>query len=233
MRVLVSLALIASGVVAVLADAQRWSPACAGGFDELDCLLLQDHMYDFALPAEPWVPIGTSAHLMALNYALLAVAMLGFARALVRAWWAWFLGAPFALSFVVLAVTTYRSAIAGRVVEPDGFGYDVALYTYILPWPAALLLGSAVGGLPLRSSVVRGARAVAAPVLLALTSPFPLYFVASIAVFYASHDTSPWDVAVGGVLTALAGLALLTARRHVLEPEWPRPRRPSAPLTIV
>lgn len=162
MRVLVSLALIASGVVAVLADAQRWSPACAGGFDELDCLLLQDHMYDFALPAEPWVPIGTSAHLMALNYALLAVAMLGFARVLVRAWWAWFLGAPFALSFVVLAVTTYRSAIAGRVVEPDGFGYDVALYTYILPWPAALLLGSAVGGLPLRSSVVRGARAVAA-----------------------------------------------------------------------
>src|SRR5690606_42015688 len=126
MRVLVSLALIASGVVAVLADAQRWSPACAGGFDELDCLLLQDHMYDFALPAEPWVPIGTSAHLMALNYTLLAVAMLGFARALVRAWWAWFLGAPCAPSFVVLSVWTYRSALAGRVVEADGCGFAVA-----------------------------------------------------------------------------------------------------------
>lgn len=120
MRYLVSLVLALSGAAAVAADVQRWHLACTGGFDELDCLRMQDHSWDYAIPWDPWTPIGTSAHLMALSYALLAVAALGLAPAVVRAWWAWVVGVPFAAAFAVLAATTYESASAGRVVHLPG-----------------------------------------------------------------------------------------------------------------
>ncbi len=220
MRYLVSLVLALSGAAAVAADVQRWHLACTGGFDELDCLRMQDHSWDYAIPWDPWTPIGTSAHLMALSYALLAVAALGLAPAVVRAWWAWVVGVPFAAAFAVLAATTYESASAGRVVHLPGT--VAALNVYSLAWPVGLLLVAVVGHLPLRSSLLTGRRVTIAAVLLALTAPLALYFVSSFAVLYGSHDTSPWDVAVGGLLTVAAAVALVTARRHVAEPEQPR-----------
>ena len=38
---------------------------------------LQDHLYDFAWPADPWVSVGDAAVLAGLSYLVLAVAMVG------------------------------------------------------------------------------------------------------------------------------------------------------------
>ena len=48
-----------SGALMYAAAWERWWPACPrGAFDSDRCVQLQDHLYDFAWPADPWVSVG-------------------------------------------------------------------------------------------------------------------------------------------------------------------------------
>src|SRR5262245_46068285 len=68
--------LVASGVLLYAAAWERWWPACPrDGFESLDCQKLQDHLYDFQVPADPWVPVGDAAWLAGLSFLLLALAL--------------------------------------------------------------------------------------------------------------------------------------------------------------
>lgn len=211
MRFLVSLALMASGVCAIVADRQRWYPACAGRhrFDTEECVLLQDHRYDIVFPADPWVPIGQAAQLMAVSYALLALAAFFVFRAVLATAWTLLPGAVVAASFVVVAAQGYLSGEAGRVVAVSGT--TPASNVVMFVWPL-LLGGVALWAVSLSSRHdARWWTVALATALLALASPLVLYFTASVAVLYGSHDTSPWTEAVGGLLTVAAGAAFLLA----------------------
>lgn len=212
MRIFVSIALIVSGVCAILADWQRWWPACAGRhrFDSHECLLLQDHLYDFAFPSSPWVPIGQSALFMGLSYALLGLAALFVFRVALASVWMLVPGAAAAASFGVVAANSFASGAAGRPVEVSGSG--LAHLFVIALWPLMLMI-LALGAFALAAHPDhrRWWTVATATALLAISSPVALYFTSSFLTFYASHDTSPWYEAVGGLLTLLAGVAIFRA----------------------
>lgn len=223
MRYVVSLLLVLSGVAAILADLQRWLPACAGDFDAPDCVGMQSDWYDVAPPGESWIPIGTSAPLMGAGYALLALAAIGLFRTVVPTWWAWVVGALCAVPFALLAATTFASAAAGHTVELRGTTASLHLLAYA--WPVALgvfLLAGTVA-----SSGLRGGSIVAAAGLLLLASPVVLYVTAALVTGYVSHDTSPWTQAIGGAFTLLAGVALLLAGFRSARSDDVPLRRPS------
>lgn len=208
MRYVVSLLLVVSGMLAILADRQRWLPACAPDFDAPDCVGIQSDWYDFAPPGDSWIPIGTTAPLMGTSYALMALATLGLFRAVVPLWWSWVAGAVFAVPFGLLAGTTYASAAAGHAVELPGA--TASLGVLASAWPVALVLFLLVG--ILGNSDIRAGAVAATAGLLVLSSPVVLYVTAALLVGYVSHDTSPWTQAIGGAFTALAGVALSFAR---------------------
>ena len=64
----VAVVLGASGVLLIAASWQRWAGSCDGA-DE--CLLRQDHLYDFLPPAEPWQQAGSAAQLGGLALLIL------------------------------------------------------------------------------------------------------------------------------------------------------------------
>ncbi len=205
MRYIVSFLLVTSGALAVVADWQRWHPACAGGYDSDSCVERQSDWYDYAPPGESWIPIGTTAPLMATSYVLMALAVLGLFRAERPGWWTWPLGAVFAVPFGVVAAEIFASASAGAAAELPGTG--VAWFVLAGLWPCALLVLAT-------ARLTRpgpGWPIVVVAACLALASPLALYFTTSVVV-YMSHDTSPWTQAIGGALTVVAGFALLRVR---------------------
>ncbi|WP_454084612.1 hypothetical protein [Georgenia sp. Marseille-Q6866] len=206
MRYVVSFLLVTSGVLAVVADWQRWHPACASGFDSDSCVERQSDWYDYAPPGESWIPIGTTAPLMATSYVLMALVALALFRATRPGWWTWVVGAVFAVPFGVVAADIFASASEGSAVDVPG---TVATWPVLAGlWPCALLVLAATG-------LDRPGRAwplVVVAACLTLASPLALYFTAAIVANYMSHDTSPWSQAIGGVLTIIAGFAMLRVR---------------------
>lgn len=212
MRIVVSALLLVSGLLAVIADWQRWVPACSGGFESDACVTRQSDWYDYAPPGESWIPIGTTAPLMATSLALMALATLGLFRAVWRSRWAWVVGAVLAVPFGVLAATTYASVAAGHAVELPGT--EVAWRVLAYAWPLALVPLWITGLTGAGPRTVRLARMAVAGLLI-LASPVALYLTATSVSM--SHDTPPWTQAIGGAFTGLAGAALLLAR-----PQQPR-----------
>jgi len=216
-RYVVSFLLVASGALAVLADWQRWYPACSSGFDAESCLERQSDWYDYAPPGDSWIPIGSSAPLMASSYALLALAALGLFRTTRPSRWARVAGAVFAVAFAVVAARIYASAAVGLAVELPG---EVVIWAVIAGlWPCALLVLAMAGLI----DAGPGPALVVVAGTLALASPLALFFTAAIAVNYMSHDTSPWTQAIGGLLTVIAGIAMLRVRPVRAEVREPVP----------
>ncbi|MET0789266.1 MAG: hypothetical protein ABWY33_08490 [Cellulomonas sp.] len=200
LRVVVGVLLGVSGALMCAASWQRWGGACpwVGGVDDTLCALRQDHLYDFLAPTLPWEPVGAAAQLagwsllvLALAFGPLPWALLGRRPGIVSA--VALLGAVLATGAV--GVATVRSGLTGGVVEP--VVADLTLFVWALV-PPALLVRFAVA--------VRGWPRVAA-VLLILATPL----VASVSYAIGPFDAQPWWEAVGGLLTAAAGLCLLAA----------------------
>lgn len=213
MRYAVSVLLVVSGALAVIADWQRWYPVCSGGFDTDSCVERQSDWYDFAPPGEGWIPIGTSAPLMATSYVLMALAVLGLFRAERPGWWTWALGAVFAVPFAVIAADIYASAAAGSAANLAAT--ELAWWVLAGLWPFGLLVLVMAGV----TGPGLGWPVVVAAGCLTLASPLVLYMAT--ALVYMSHDTTPWSQAIGGVLTIVAGFALLRVRPLGAEPREP------------
>ncbi len=201
---------VIAGWLSISAAQLRWGDACAGGFDESSCVLIQDQLYDYVLPMEPWVPIPGAAELAGLSYILIALA-LGLVFAAVRsAWWARVPQVLLVLSALMFGVTTLLSGRAGVPVEPA---------TSIVAW---WIFGLTIGGVMLLATLVGlpssgpDADSLLPPiawwvwaVLLLLAMPFPEYIWISVVLGYESSDTTPWTGAGAGVLLTLAGLVLI------------------------
>ncbi|MDD9204850.1 hypothetical protein PU560_00055, partial [Georgenia sp. 10Sc9-8] len=57
------------------------------GMESDRCQLIQDHRYDYELPAEPWVPIHGAAQLEGVSYLALGLALLAVTAAMGGRWY--------------------------------------------------------------------------------------------------------------------------------------------------
>ena len=172
-----------------------------------------DHLYDFLLPAEPWLPAGAAAQLAGASLLVLAFALLALPWALTGRRPG--PGTVTALLATVLVMTdvglaTLRSGLDGAVVSP--VAPDVVSWSWIVALPVL------VGYLGVLSRSWAGG---AAAVLLVLASPLVAFSSYAIGPF----DTQPWWEAVSGLLTCAAGACVLVlavrrpARRREAVPE--------------
>lgn len=211
--------LAGSGVLTIVAAAQRWWPACQlGGFDTAECLRLQDHRYDFAGPSAPWTPVGAAAELQGVATLLLAVAVLFLPGLLTgrRPRPPYILAAVLvSAGFAVDALATWLSGRAGELVTLP-WPWPLGLL-WVIAWPA-LLFGSAVAdtSVPLRVWTGRWAVVVC---LLASTTFITQLLLAPMFLGYSSYDTTPWSEVVTGALLITAAVFLGPATHSVAPPE--------------
>ena len=212
MRAVVPALMSASGVLMILSARERWWPACRlGDFDAPDCSSLQDHLYDFMLPSEPWVPVGAAAQVGAGALLLLGLALLFLPWLLGGDHWPAVtlpLGAVLAATTLVIAMVTWWSSVSGRAVEVPGLAWVVWLW--ILS-PVALLItvfsienADRWPSIPWRLLVA---------VLVSASTPLGEFFLAPALLGYVSYDTIPWSEAVSGAFLVVAGFALWPATR--------------------
>ena len=200
-----------SGALMYAAAWERWWPACPrGAFDSDRCVQLQDHLYDFAWPADPWVSVGDAAVLAGLSYLVLAVALAGLPTVM--------LGRRHRLLNLVSVVVLSGGALVFGLVallsglsgqpELQGWWLSVAGVVWALGLPAMLITLGVVAAHDDRPGY--GWRWLAVFLLLG-SSPLGLVFAGPIGAGYASYDTSPWTEAVGAFLLVVAAPALWRA----------------------
>jgi hypothetical protein len=226
MPVLASAALLSSGLLMVVASAERWWPMCRPGlFDTDACLTRQDHLYDFVFVAEPWTAVGSAAEFAGISMLLLASAMAVLPSVLSRRPrpLTWVIGAVLAVGNAFVGLHALLSGLNGEVVSLPGPIVSGAFASMVIFWPAWATAWwlIAVSGADWRP---RNWWGLALAVTLMLASPGALFIlVGPMVVNYVSHDTTPWTEAVGGCLLVLAAALVWPA---VLRPE--RRRSPGA-----
>ena len=200
LRAAVAALLGLSGALMYAASWQRWAGACPWGVSEGGaCDVVQDHLYDFVPPGNPWEPVGDAAQLAGWSLLVLAPAFVLLPWALTGRRPGIFSAAAVVaatLGLVSVGVATLRSGQAGSVVDP--FAGDVAMLLWALT-PPILLVTWAVAA--------RGWAARAAAASLFLAAPL----VAAFSYAVGPYDARPWWEAISGVLTATAGLCQLVA----------------------
>ncbi|QHC58860.1 hypothetical protein [Rathayibacter sp. VKM Ac-2760] len=196
-------ALIASALLQVQASLQRWVTAREGWTRE--DRWVEDHLFDYTIPADPWERIGTTAQVHGLGALLIAVALLVMARALSA-------GAVFRLTSIVVAAVFGLSGLHGVVSGLIGAPTP-------LQWPFLQMMLSLVPILGLGALAARSARrslptAFAYACLLGSTTPGLLvatFVIAPAITGFQSYDTTPWTETVVAATTGAAACAMLCA----------------------
>lgn len=172
---------------------------------------IEDHLFDYAFPADPWVSVGSAAILFGIGYVLVAaaVACIGGAaaathRITVVVWTVTFVAAG------PLVLTGVHALVSGILGSPSPLQYVVGT-------SGALLLGllQAVGLTLLAVFVARRSLAWAVGVVVLIGTTVFGHFLAVFTigpwiVGYQSYDTTPWSEAVVAGFTAIAAIAVLT-----------------------
>jgi hypothetical protein len=208
--------LMASGLLAVAAAAQRWWPACLpGDLDSAACLTMQDSAHDFMVPNQGWTPDAGAAELYGVGLLLLAVACVVLpgllvgsdpgAQLTVASW-------VVALGIAVVGSATALSGLRGQVVTVPG--HEAAAVLWVLGPPVLAVLGLVSGRL---TSARFGWRMGVVAALL-VGNPAAQFLFAPAVLGYVSHDTTPWTEAVGGAGLAVGGALLLVACRPAPHP---------------
>ena len=99
------------------------------------------------------------------------------------------------MALVAVGIAGLRSGVTGSVIHP--IADDLTLYVWLLVPPVLLV----------RFAVAARAWQLAAAVWLILATPL----VAAFSYAVGPYDAQPWWEAISGLLTATAGLCLLTA----------------------
>lgn len=182
------------------------------------CVALQDHLYDYYVPDDPWVPIADAAQREGLSLLALGLGVALVSLTLGGRWFVWPLslagGAGLGAAWVGMGVPVWRSGLAG---EPVGFEDWMAASAWsgatVLVPPALAALAWFHGGRDGRLvAVFWGAMAI---------MPWEFLFTLLLA---PSHDTSPLRgffrcavVAVAAVAVALT-LVPVGGRQRLARP---------------
>lgn len=210
--------LLASAGLQFLAARERWVVA-ARAWTRTDAGV-EDHRFDFALPAEPWENLGAAAQLFGIADIMLAAAVLFLGLAVRRGRRS---------EVVVCALAAAPFALVGAHALGSGLSG--------FAWPTALLV-EGVAGLALASiqvavlvpyivMVVRHSLTWGlAAVLLVGNTLFgylaATFVIAPALVGYESYDTTPWTEGVVAGLTAIT--AIVVALGTLVQLRAVRPR---------
>lgn len=225
LRAAVSALLAGAGVLWVAAAAQRWWPACKpGDFDADACIKVQDHLYDYLAPVDPWTPVGNAAQVAGVALALLAVGV-----ALLP--WLWVPRRPAvclavtvpALAVLLVGVRTWGAGLSGEAMALSGV--RPAFLVWIVGLPIAMSVAAATAGDDHTPPWLTRWRVLVA-FLIIMSTPLAEALLTPILIRYMSHDSTPWTEAVTGVFLVAAAAAVWPATR-------PLPRTsPAEPVEV-
>jgi hypothetical protein len=197
--------MLVGGVVCGGASVERWWPECRlGQLESAGCGRLQDNLYDYILPSDPWVPIGSAATLAGLGSLLMGVGLvLLLPTQVVRRDQRVLALVVAVTAFVTLhdGAATFLSGRAGRPV-------DVSFLAGVRgPWEIVVPLALAALVFRLRSTGTRwkgwdGPAPLVVSLMLFVVSPF-----LELVVLPLSHDAPPWSGAVSAMSMVVAGAA--------------------------
>ena len=180
---------------------------------------LEDHLFDYVIPADPWVSVGSAATLFGLAYLLIGAALilLGVAS---RA-----TGDRVKGIVAVALVAAAPFVLVGLHALVSGVLGFASPLQYLVAAGGALFLGAAqVIALTLFAAVVsRRSWIWAIGVLLLIgVTVFgyvgAMIVVAPVIVGYQSYDTTPWTEGVLAANTALAAVVVCIGAFRVVAP---------------
>lgn len=207
---------LVSAALQLIASLQRWV-TFSGSWTRTD-RLIEDNVFDYSYPADPWENVGTAAQYFGAGYLSLSlgvVTMLLAAPALQTARTR-VLAVIVAASF---ALDGGHALVSGLINTPTPVQHVLALqWLFSLVGCACLI---ALGALWLR---IWRPGALACLFLLGATVPgylWAMYALAPLITGQESYDTTPWTETVVAGSTAAAGVSLLVAAGSA---KWPNRR---------
>ena len=233
-RVVAVLALLASAVLGLQAAWSRWSVCFVGGVPPVAglpedgagaCGALQNHLYDYTFPSEPWVPIADAAQREGLSLLALGVGVVLVSLSVVDRWSVRLLtvtgGAAVGITWLAAGVPTLQSGLAGRPVDVGPPGAVAALLLLI----PLVLLGLAVLSWQRGAAGLDGDGRLLAVFWLTMATAHPLAEFFVTLALWASHDSSPLSGFFRCAVVAVGACAVATT----LIPAHRRPRLPRRP----
>ena len=164
---------------------------------------IEDHLFDYSYPADPWENLGTTAQLFGVGLLLVALGILAMARVARNGRVERILSLATAASFGIAGV---HALVSGLLGVPSPLQY--------LPVQVLLNLVGFVGLIALAARWMRTAWAASVSCVLLLGVTLPGYLLATFQIApvlagYQSHDTTPFTETIVAVSTAAAGVAML------------------------
>ncbi|MDN3311745.1 hypothetical protein QWJ90_12475 [Microbacterium oryzae] len=186
------------------ASFRRWTQCPRFGDDggASMCGLLEDHVFDYQSPSEPWTVIEGAAQLFGAGLVLVAVAVLVVTLGVARP-----RGALLWTSATVTAATFafggIHALVSGQLGTPSALSAWTAPVALLgqLAWIA--WWGTTYVRAPLR------ALALLPTGLFTAGGDVVVYAVAPLFVGYSSYDTTPWSESIPAYGAGLSALALL------------------------
>lgn len=204
--VLAGTGIVLSALLQGAAAAQRWALNVQ---DPGPQRTIEDHLFDYVLPVEPWVSIGSAAILFGIGYVLVAVAIvcLGFGCRAVRGSGSAPLIAAVVAGAPFLAVGTH-AALSGALGSPSPLAH-------LMPVGFTVLGALQVAGL-IVTAVMAASRSrgwAVGLIVLTTTSVYGYilagFQIAPVLAGYQSYDTTPWTEGVVAGFTLLAAIPIL------------------------
>ena len=164
---------------------------------------IEDHLFDYSYPADPWENLGTTAQLFGVGLLLVALGILAMLRVARNGRVERMLSLATAASFGIAGV---HALVSGLLGVPSPLQY--------LPVQVLLNLVGFVGLIALAARWMRTAWAASVSCVLLLGVTLPGYLLATfqfapVLAGYQSHDTTPFTETIVAVSTAAAGVAML------------------------
>ena len=197
---------LVSAAAQLVASLQRWVTA-SESWTRTD-RLVEDNLFDYSYPADPWENIGTAAQYFGAGYLALSLGIVALVRAAPRD--------QAARMRLVAAVVAGSFALDGGHALVSGLINSPTPVQHVLVLQWLLSLGAflcliVLGALWLRTS---WPRTLACLFLLGATVPgylWAMFTLAPLITGYQSHDTTPWTETIVAGSTAAAGVSLLLA----------------------
>ncbi|MBG6237833.1 hypothetical protein IWX78_000788 [Mycetocola sp. CAN_C7] len=206
--------LLVSAMLQFVASLQRW--VVFRNSLTANEISAEDHLYDYTIPMDPWVPIGTAAELYGAGVLLTALGILILPLS------AWTGRRAFRYRGVAVAVFVGEFLIALLVAGSLSIDGAHALISGVSGSPSPLQHWGALGwvsviGLTVMAVLWRGSRALMVACIFLLGSTFVGYLMATFVIAPmlsgGSHDTAPWTETVVAASVAIAGVAMASAAR--------------------
>ena len=197
--------MVLGGVASAAASVERWWPECRWGqLESGGCGRLQDNLYDYIVPADPWVPIGSAATTAGVGGLLMGTGLVLLLPTHAARRQQWLLAVVVAaIAFVTLhdGAATLLSGRAGRPVDVSFLAAGRGPWEIVLPFALAALV------FRLRATGTRwkgwdGPAPLVVSLLLFVVAPF-----LELVVLPLSHDAPPWS----GAVTAMSMVVVAVA----------------------